>query len=186
MNIKEYKKTFHLPKVAYYGKAKRNAVSIEVRYTLHKGADGIYWEFCASGDIWNSRHTDCVCGGQSLDTMWKIPEIRGNDIFRIIYPIWKRWHLNGMNAGSPNQRKALEEHFKGEHHTYEEACEYLKGCGLLEDAGFIYEGTPYKYGSAWLVEELPEGVKGVIRALVGITKEEEEQAEREAQQAKVA
>lgn len=187
MKIKEYKRTFHLPKVAYYGKAKRNAVSVEVRYALHKREDGtLYWEFCASGDIWNTTHTDIVCGGQCLDTMRIFPEIRDNDIFRIIYPIWERWHLNGMNAGSPNQRKALEEYFKGEHHTYEEACKYLKGCGVYEDGEYLYEGKPYRYGTAWLVEEIPEGTKGVIRALVGITKADEMRDERKAREVEAA
>ena len=44
----------------------------------------------------------------------------------------------------------------------------------------MYEGKPYKYGAAWLTTEIPEPDKARIRALLGITKADEENAEAEA------
>lgn len=57
---------------------------------------------------------------------------------------------------------------------------FLAKRGLYTDKGYIYEGKPYKYGEAWLVTEIPETDKARIRALLGITKADEERAEAEA------
>lgn len=66
--------------------------------------------------------------------------------------IWKRWHLNDTKAGTNRQEKCLNDwREQPEGWSYEEDCEYLKGHHLYSDRG-------YKYGSAWLVEPLPEGI----------------------------
>ena len=57
---------------------------------------------------------------------------------------------------------------------------FLARRGLYTDKGYIYEGKPYKYGAAWLTTEIPECDKARIRALLGITKTDEENAEAEA------
>ena len=57
---------------------------------------------------------------------------------------------------------------------------FLARRGLYTDHSFIYDGEPYKYGHAWLVSEVPEADKKRIRALMGITREDEERAEKEA------
>lgn len=57
---------------------------------------------------------------------------------------------------------------------------FLVRRGLYTDKGYIYEGKPYKYGAAWLTTEIPESDKARIRALLGITKADEENAEAEA------
>ena len=68
--------------------------------------------------------------------------------------IWNRWHLNDMKAGSPAQEEYLRDNpieaVYPESH-YEKACQALEAAGLLVDNG-------YKYGSAWLTEELPQSV----------------------------
>lgn len=70
--------------------------------------------------------------------------------------IWKRWHLNELNGGSPKQEAFLRElDAKNEGIGYQQACEALKEAGIYEDADFIYKGKPYRYGSAWLKEEVP-------------------------------
>lgn len=57
---------------------------------------------------------------------------------------------------------------------------FLARRGLYTDKGYIYKGKPYKYGAAWLTTEIPENEKARIRALLGITKADEEKAESEA------
>lgn len=57
---------------------------------------------------------------------------------------------------------------------------FLARRGLYTDKGYIYEGKPYKYAHAWLTTEIPESDKARIRALLGITKADEENAEAEA------
>lgn len=73
--------------------------------------------------------------------------------------IWNRWHLNGLCAGTRAQRDYLREHppeppFYPTSH-YEKACKILKAADLYVDRG-------YKYGSAWLVEPLPEDVERLV------------------------
>jgi len=57
---------------------------------------------------------------------------------------------------------------------------FLARRGLYTDHSFIYEGKPYKYAHAWLYSDIPEADKERIRALMGITRADEERAEAEA------
>lgn len=73
-----------------------------------------------------------------------------SDILRI-QSIWKRWHLNDMRAGTPKQEEFIRLWNVSHKYDYTEACKALKEVGLLYDNG-------YKYGSAWLQEEVPKEV----------------------------
>jgi hypothetical protein len=159
-------KTFKLGKIAYYGKAKRHAVELEVE--LKKGTrTALHWDtlepvegtdqflFTASACIWNHKHSDIYCGGQCLDTINETFK-RVNPIFKKIYPIWKKYHLNDLKSGTKKQIEALDQYqFKSGRYDYIEACEYLKSIDLYDDRG-------YKYGSAWLYQPLPEDVLQTI------------------------
>lgn len=190
MAIKEIKKRFDLPKVDGYGIGRKNcAANVDAEWRLgvkyEGGKPSLYWEFSACGNIWNTRHTDIICGGQCLDELNKIAEIHAVAEFREVYDLWKKYHLNGMTAGSPAQESAIKEYKaenakQGKRYDYTEACEFLEARGLLDDEGYIYEGKPYRYGTAWLVTEIPEADKERIRALFGITRADEERAEAEA------
>lgn len=65
--------------------------------------------------------------------------------------IWDRWHLNDMRAGTILQEKAIREWVVNNRYDYTSACEYLKSINLYEDGD-------YKYGTAWLKEDLPVDV----------------------------
>lgn len=70
------------------------------------------------------------------------------DCFRL-KQAWKRWHLNDMRAGTPNQEDAVRMwRCTTDDQSYEAACKMLESINLLVDNG-------YKYGSAWLKEEVP-------------------------------
>jgi hypothetical protein len=75
---------------------------------------------------------------------------------RKLADLWKRWHLNDMRAGTQAQEKYLRENpvsFTYPRSHYEVACEALAAAGLNPDAE-----TGYRYGTAWLREEVPAGV----------------------------
>ena len=158
-------KTIHFGEIDYNRTGRRiNAVSVEIR--LDDGRLSI------CGTIWNSRHTDCLCGGQCLDEIFKY--LHENALFREIYGYWKNWHLNDMRAGTRKQENAIREYRKTNPYktsdTYGENCEYLKSIGLLtdnlaDDEEFsVREG--YKYGSGWVTWRIPEDVIRRIEEII--------------------
>ena len=172
------KKVIHLPKVGYFSRRKINAVDITVEVVERGGNEvfvkGVfagytpkYMEFSACGAIWNATHTDWVSGGQNLDEIEKL--YPGNKKVQQIVAMWRKWHLNGLHAGTEEQECALKRHrqeCKAEGYTldYDMECDYLKLIGLYEveytgmTIGRMYDHEMYKYGHAWLVRELPEYV----------------------------
>lgn len=177
------KKTFELGKIAYYGRNRVNLVEItvelrrrggETTFTIDRktgektitGETPRYVELSICGGIWNARGTDCVCGGQCLDTIAEYRnQLTDRDLFDTIYSLWKKYHLNGMHAGTPEQETAIEEwKAAGNRYDYKAACEMLKERGLYEvnytglSIGRRYDNEPYKYGHAWLIQELPGDV----------------------------
>jgi hypothetical protein len=81
---------------------------------------------------------------------------------------WDRWHLNDMVAGSPAQMAWLRDNpiiaVYPESH-YEKACNSLAEAGLNPDPNYAHNGKPYKYGSAWLREEIPSEVVEFLASL---------------------
>ena len=150
------RKTFIFPKIAVYGKRKVNQpeVEMELRYDS-KGRP----ELSICGNVWNARYTDLIMGGQCLDHMIEYPDLSNNELFVKLYILWKKHHLNGMNAGSRSQEDALRAEFK-EIPNYETACEYLKSINLYEDE------NGYRYGSSWLYREIPEEDLNLIKSLL--------------------
>jgi hypothetical protein len=125
-------------------------------------------EFSMSASIWNPRETDIYCGGQCVDEV--VAYFPRNATAQRMAEIWRRWHLNHMKAGSPAQAahlRTLGEWTYGRdgfNSHYDWACEKLKEVGLLEDASYLHNGKPYRYGSAWLKEELPADVRAEIES----------------------
>ena len=82
--------------------------------------------------------------------------------------VWKEWHLNGLHAGNAKQEafveKYLEEH-PTERHDYKKICKVLEEHNLLVDEEDIYNGKPYKYGTAWRYVALPEEVIEYVKSL---------------------
>lgn len=80
------------------GKAK-NRVTVEMEYKQ----DGDKKVFSVSADVWNTRHSDIVCGGQCLDTI--APYIN-NPVFSEILRLWKLYHLNDLHPECEHQHAA--------------------------------------------------------------------------------
>lgn len=144
--ISERTRTFNFGKIAYWGKRKDNAV--EVQITLYEKTEGP--AFTASASIWNARKSDIVCAGQCLDTL--LPYFKNNATFMKIFGLWKRYHLNDLNVGTPKQEEALRECGK-QSASYDEQLEALRGLGLSTVT--LPDGTSYTYGHGWLYRPIP-------------------------------
>ena len=119
-----------------------------------------YTELSICGAVWNSRKTDWVTGGQCLDSM--LPHLSHSKRFVRLHSLWERWHLNGMNAGTRIQRNFVNRYLwlTGDRYDYMEVCAALQDEGLLTD-------RKYHYGTAWLVEQLPQDIIQEVRELCG-------------------
>ena len=85
------------------------------------------------------------------------------------------------NETEAKAAKAAGQYVKAEKGDYsDQLAIFLARRGIYTDKGYIYEGKPYKYAHAFLTTEIPESDKARIRALIGITKADEEKAEAEA------
>lgn len=71
--------------------------------------------------------------------------------------IWNKWHLNDMHAGTQLQENAVKAWLKEtrERYEYQHIVKYLKSIGLHTDHTKV---PGYKYGTAWLKQDLPENV----------------------------
>lgn len=86
------KKVFDFGKYAIDSARKVNAVTVEINLReTDKGP-----EFTASATVWNSKNTNCIMGGQCLDSL--VPYLKSNTTFMEIYRLWGLYHLNGAHA----------------------------------------------------------------------------------------
>jgi hypothetical protein len=121
---------------------KQNGYRAEVEISLKeciKERAVEYIEFTASGRLY--RHGELYTWGQCLDAMASVIE---DDHLKRIVELWRRWHLNGMHAGCEHQ-------WHLEHEASEHIGEICSVCG-------------YRFGSSWIVEELPEDIINEIKS----------------------
>ena len=148
------RKKFNFGKIDYFG-CGRKINPVEVEICLREDEPGKL-VFTASGTIYNQRKTKCFSCGQNLD---EINKFVTDNTFLEIYRLWKLYHLNNMHAGTKAQERLVKEYLKDHDYDYREICQYLMLRGLYEDHG-------YKYGSAWLYEEIPENDLLIIKTLL--------------------
>lgn len=133
-------RTLDFGKIDYHKTGRKiNVVNLEVAL---KNADTDKPAFTVSGKVWNSKHTDIHAGGQCLDTVK--PYFKHNKLYNLIEDLWEKYHLNDMNAGTPEQEKCLKEH-EDERETI--ANEYAKA--LWEKARIEY-GYSDNYYKKWI------------------------------------
>jgi len=131
-------------------------------------------EFSACGEVWNHIKSDIITGGQCVDTLADLfPHDKKAGRIR---ETWERYHLNGMNAGTPEQSAAIKAwEAAGNRYDYTAACNHLESIGLLDvpitdelraaALGGLPDGAEtYRYGSRWLHYALPESVLDLIRS----------------------
>lgn len=184
-------RTIYLTNINYKGINKsghcRNRVEVELELTDDNC-------FSAIAYVWNENHSDTYMIGQCFDDLKEIPEVGELPIFKEIYDLWKKYHLNDLHAGTKEQEDILKEAVKTREleeygANYKEKCDYLESKDMLYDKKYLVEkkqadGTikrvAYKYGTGWLKEEIPEGDLLRIKSLIQKEKiyEPEEEYER--------
>lgn len=87
----------------------------------------------------------------------------GSEDVRALQDVWDRWHLNNMRSGSPAQEEWLRT--RPRLRSYNEKCEVLAYQGLDPDP----DHDDYKYGSAWLHEDVPDNVLDYLWGLPNTT-----------------
>ena len=117
-----------------------------------------YFTFSASG--WYKKE-DEEYGGQCLDKFIKDNEVIASDnfdIFSLIYKYWTVYHLNDLKPWTVEQVEYLKSvNFDCRAENLGKINEALEKQGLQKD---------YKYGHAWLLQEIP--VNDIKRILVWI------------------
>lgn len=95
------KRNFDFGCIDFEGKGTaRNRVTVEMEYKQ----DGEKKCFSVSANVWNTRHSDIICGGQCLDTI--APYMNNNPVFSEILRLWELYHLNDMHPECEHQHAA--------------------------------------------------------------------------------
>lgn len=179
------KKVIDFGKINYTGSGRRYPATVEIELRTCGGEPTFviengekkptgkttpeYIELSICGNIWNTTKTDCYSCGQNLDEISKYihtPE------FKKIYTWWKKYHLNGMNAGTPEQTEIINNYFNttGERYDYTTAKTVLEKAGKLtvnftgKTIGREYNNEPYTYGTAWIIQDIPAADLEEIKA----------------------
>ncbi len=128
------------------------------------------------------KNGDCLGGcGQIRDRVKSLAETFGTmeegwdaNLAMQFVAVWDRWHLNDLTTGSPAQSEFLRRNplkVKYPESHYEEACRVLAAVGLHPDASYPGKGKDgYRYGEAWLREEVPDEVLEFLAGLPETTK----------------
>jgi len=136
----------------------RSRQSVHPHLTIDREPVAEYTELAISMLGFERGHESV--GGQGTD--YVLEHFGERQAVRDLCVLWRRWHLNGMRPGTRPQLLALSVHaqeLKGAEDRFGAAAALLTELGLNPHDG-------YKYGSAWLVEFLPELAEARIIALV--------------------
>ena len=94
------RKEFTFDKVAYTSSRRVNLPTIEMKLQ-YKNGDMKKPVLSICGNISNATHTNVVIGGQCLDEMANIDSLSCNLLFKKLYRLWKRHHLNDLKTEVP-------------------------------------------------------------------------------------
>lgn len=105
----------------------------------HDHRDSGYWAFGVSGSLWARRNSpDCYAAGQIIRAVKRLRTPTARELCRL----WDRWHLNDMKG----------------------ACAHMTTPKVYDrDTAPVCPESGYRYGSAWLVEEIPDEEIEAIR-----------------------
>lgn len=154
-----YRKKLELPKVSknqidnYYTSTSK-ICPVEIEIELREQAKGPELSIC--GTVWrSSARRTAHRGGQCIDEIARL--YPANTKVQRIKEIWKHWHLNGLNAGTPEQMAFINEWKKTHEYDYGDACKALQEAGLYEVRGI-------KYGYTWQYEPIPDEIIDEIKS----------------------
>ena len=154
-----YHKEIELGKFDYFQHGRKDC-PVTVEITLRQTDKGVELSMC--GNVWNAIRTDIYSGGQNGE---EIASLVKTAKVRRMCEVWRQYHLNGMNAGTPAQTEFVKAHRDDFSRLdfYTDACKALDAVGLLYDASVDRDNGPdqprgYRYGSEWLYTELPDSI----------------------------
>lgn len=125
--------------------------------------------FTCSAAITPYNARDSIICGQCLDTIKNYTSLKGDQTFSVIYDLWKKYHLNDLHAGTPNQEAAIREAIANgtlKDYDYTQVVSYLKSIGLYRDESYQYNGEAYAYGTGWLYEAIPDNDIATIKKII--------------------
>ena len=137
----------------------KKTITLKDKYTVH-----VHLELRTNND--NKQVFSCCADcnrlhthGQGLDKI--NPYMQNNDLWRIIYRLWKKYHLNDMHAGTEVQETILENDFGEDLYklSYTDKCRWLSRYNLLDDNGYVY-------GHGWVYREIPADDLYLIKTLI--------------------
>lgn len=127
----------------------KNSCAVEVQLRLSETKNGP--EFAASVNLYNSKGSDLIMGGQCLDKIADLSKrLQEDPLYQTILDLWKAYHLNALRAGTPEQTLMVEEGRKAGITKYGDICEFLKEKGLYEVPHPNKPGKMYAYGTEWI------------------------------------
>lgn len=86
------------------GNMRNGKPDAEITWELREGQNGL--SFSAQGGFWNSSRSDYTCYGQVIEDVQRAyPK---HEMAKRVCQVWKKYNLNDMSAGTPDQEKALE------------------------------------------------------------------------------
>ena len=112
----------------------------KVRATIDITMDPM--RFTMSGEI--TRNRSFQTGGQCIDDIAAL--YSDNDAVVRLCQLWRRWHLNNMRPGCEHQRAS------------ERVYEVSEPCEVCD----------YRYGSAWLHEDMPAEALAEVQSLIAV------------------
>lgn len=133
------------------GQIENRPVTVEIRI---KAGDNL----SIMGNV--GRHSfgqirDCLMDVDTLAEGWTVGKVAK------LHQIWKEYHLNDMQAGSPAQRAWIAQTGIVK---YDDILAQMPA-DILHDATELRNGKPYTYGTAWLRMDIPADVLDWLRAL---------------------
>jgi hypothetical protein len=133
-------------------------------------------DFAITTAVWRPDGRDIVSGGATVEPLRELVTFaRGFDAdkARALAYLGERWHLNGTRAGCAHQAVVYEEDRYGRQAPSLDKTPVCRVDGAME----LHPGRPeadgkpatlggYRYGSAWLVEPLPDGFLDTLKGLL--------------------
>lgn len=136
-------------KILHFTNGKESA---DINIRIQDGRLSICGTVYTGNKLWKNERNLISCG-QSQETALELKIIPQE-----LFDVWERWHLNDMCPGTPQQEEIVREARRTGRVSYEDAVKLLESHGLLIDNG-------YRYGTAWLSEELPSEVVQYLESL---------------------
>ena len=144
----------------------RPTVDVRIRYDNHGRPC-----FSAGATVMCGR--SYVMGGECLDSIYRDSfAMRHNSTFKMIYGLWKRNHLNDLNAAVNEEQQKLVDEFianGGENFRYDytTVCDYLKSIGKFS---YVVDGKTCNYCEGWYYRPISDEDMTAINELFELVK----------------